>query len=104
MTEKESAELWNQLVDRIENHNKQIGGEMNIEDMVHLEVIEIPSVGILLCKTNSGRLSLMMGQFGHNVGDIISLAPNGEKAGDAVGMKIVPDETGINVFFNPNTN
>ena len=89
MTLEESAQLWDQLVDRIENHNKQIGGKMNIEDMVHLEVIEIPSVGVLLCKTNSGRLSLMMGQFGHNVGDIISLAPNGEKAGDAVGMNLV---------------
>jgi len=88
MTQEESQELWDELQTRVQNHNQQIAEKGTLENHLHLEVIEKLSFGGVLCKGTAGHLSIMF-DIGHNVGDIISFLPTGEKNGDAVGVNLV---------------
>ncbi len=84
-----TQEQWMTLWERVENHNRQITEKSTLENHLHLEVIEKPSWGIAVCKGTAGHLTIIMGDDEHNVGDIISHLPTGEKMGDAVGMKVI---------------
>lgn len=78
---------FEELMERVRINNEQIAAERTLENHLHLEVIEKHPL-FLLCKNSIGHLSLIMDDK-HNVGDIISLLPTGEKAGDGVGVNIV---------------